>query len=151
MKPYPFSNLRIAEIVRTGKCLEEGEVLEFTKHGASGLGLDVNAALKDGQYLAMRFVVHCSDAARPHSYESGFLLAGPRVRGIGYSPIERKKKYKVHIPKGWHENILDPNLVGDDANRHEALPDFSPTDLKDFTKKSAARWNIDLEFHEGLL
>ena len=54
MKPYPFSNVRIAEIVRTGKCLEEGEVLEFTKHGASGLGLDVNAALKDGQYLAMR-------------------------------------------------------------------------------------------------
>lgn len=151
MKAYPFPAARVFEILKTPKCLEESEDLEFAKHGGSGLGLDVKAALKDGQYLDIRFVVHCSEPARPHTYESGFLLAGPRVRGIGYSPIERKKKYKVHIPKGWHENVIDPNLSGDDANRHEALPDFSPTDLRDFTEKSAARWNIDLEFHEELL
>ncbi len=151
MKTYPFSPVRIEEIIKAGKCLDEGEDLEFSKHGGSGLGLDLRPALKDGQYLDMRFVVNCSDPARTDTYESAFLLAGPRVRGIGYSPIERKKKYKVHIPKGWHENVIDPNISGDDGNRHVALPDFFPSDLRGFTRKSAERWRIDLEFHGDLL
>jgi len=32
-----------------------------------------------------------------------------------------------------------------------ALLDSSPTDLHDFTKKSADRWNIQLDFDEDLL
>jgi hypothetical protein len=32
MKPYQFAAVRVFEILKTPKCLEEGEDLEFTKH-----------------------------------------------------------------------------------------------------------------------
>lgn len=83
------------------------------------------------------------------SYSSAFLLNNRRVRGIDFSPIERKKRYITVIPKGWHENIVDPAYPEKDltkGNRHAALPgDFSPSDLAQFHKACSKRWNIKLE------
>jgi hypothetical protein len=80
------------------------------------------------------------------------VLEGERIRGIDYSKIRRHRRYKEHIPKGWHENVIDPNLPTDhdDRNRHLALMHFEPTDLKDFLHRVAKQWHIELEV-EGLL
>ena len=81
-----------------------------------------------------------------------FLLANERVRGVDYSEIEVKKFYRTHIPEGWHQNILDPNLDPDDSNqnRHESL-DWTVTDFADFIRQVCKLWNIDLGIEEGLL
>lgn len=153
MKPYPIPSHRLHEIVKAPKCLQEGQSAEFRHHGSEGHRLDARLALLDGHYEDMRLFVHTSDPNIVTRFESGFCVAGFRVRGIGYSPVLRMRKYKEYIPKGWHENVIDPNLPieDDNHNRHVALPDFAPTDLWDFRKKSADRWNIQLDFDQELL
>ena len=64
----------------------------------------------------------------PESYRAALLLDDSRIRGVDYHAIGRKRFYRLVVPAGWHQNVLDPNLSGDDANRHEALPDFNPGD-----------------------
>lgn len=153
MKPYQIPSHRLQEIVLAPKCVQLGQSLDFQKKGSKGNKLDTRLELKDGPFVDLRFFVHCGNNEQPTTYESGLCVAGPRVRGIGYSPVRRMRKYREYIPKGWHENVIDPNLPDgdDDANRHFPLPDFHPTDLKDFTKKSATRWHIDLDYGEDLL
>ncbi|MFQ3670567.1 MAG: hypothetical protein SNJ84_03825 [Verrucomicrobiia bacterium] len=153
MKFYPIPSHRLQEIVKAPKCLQEGQSTEFRHYGSKGHKLDARLALMDGHHEDMRLFVHTSDPHLVTRFESGFCIAGPRVRGIGYSPVRVMRKYKEYIPKGWHENVIDPNLPGkdEDHNRHIPLPDFSPTDLRDFTKKSADRWNIQLDFDQELL
>ena len=153
MKHYPIPSHRLHEIVRATKCLQAGEAVAFLNKGSKGKKLDVRLDLVDGEFVGLRLFVHCGDHEKIKSYESGLCVAGPRVRGIGYSPVKVMRKYKAFIPKGWHENVIDPNLpdTDDDANRHIALPGFDPTDLQDFTRKSAKRWHIDLEYGEDLL
>lgn len=153
MKPYAIPSHRLHEIVKSAKCPQEGENLEFRNRGQKGKAMDVRLDLVDGPYLDLRLFVHCGDAGLVTTCESGLCVAGPRIRGIGYSPVRRMKKYKEHIPKGWHENVIDPNLPDTDenANRHIPMPDFRPTDLQDFTRKSALKWQIELDFEPGLL
>lgn len=81
------------------------------------------------------------------------MLEGERIRGIDYSKIRRLKRYREHIPKGWHENVIDPNLPTDqdDRNRHVPLKDFAPTDLKHFLHLVAKWWHIELEIESMLL
>ena len=88
----------------------------------------------------------------PASYRAAFLLASERVRGVDYSEIEVKKFYRTHIPKGWHQNVIDPGLSTDDPNqnRHDAL-DWTVTDFDDFIRQVCTLWNIDLGREEGLL
>jgi hypothetical protein len=72
---------------------------------------------------------------------------------VRYSPIVRKRFYKAHIPRGWHENYIDPNLPTADANRNRHLPlaSFHPSDLQHFLHLIANQWHIDLEFERELL
>lgn len=153
MKPYHIPSHRLHEIVRAPKCVQSNKKLDFQTRGTKGKKLDARLDLKDGPFVDLRFFVHCGDHEVPTTYESGLCVDGPRVRGIGYSPVPRRRKYKEYIPKGWHENVIEPNLpdTDDNANRHIPLPDFYPTDLQDFTRLSAARWQIDLDYGEGLL
>ena len=72
------------------------------------------------------------------------LLDNERVRGVGYAPVERSYRYKIRIPKGWHHNILDPTVDSADGNRHEALPDFTPSDLDSFFFLTAKLWNVSV-------
>jgi hypothetical protein len=151
--PFRFSSPRIHEIVTAAKCPREGQRIDFEKHGEKGATLTMDVELKDGPLLSLKLYVSCYDVAHPESYRAALALDGERVRGVDYSPIARKKRYKEHIPKGWHENVIDPNLptADDDRNRHLKLPDFSPTDLKDFLRSVAERWHIELEFEDKLL
>lgn len=151
MKPYPHPSHRLNELVNAEKCPQEGSSLDFGPRGSKGKSLDLRLDLLDGPFVDLRFFVHTHNPADVTSYESGLCIDGPRIRGIGYSPIQRLKKYKVYIPKGWHENVCNPNLSGDDANRHDPLPDFQVTDLRDFTRKSADRWKIRLDYGEELV
>jgi len=153
MKAYPIPSHRLREIIGAAKCLQEGQEAEFRNYGSKGKKLDARLDLADGGFLDLRLFVHCDDPEVVNRFESGLCVAGPRVRGIGYSPVAVQRKYKEYIPKGWHENVIDPNLPiqDDNHNRHVALPDFAPTDLQDFTRKSAQRWNINLDFEEELL
>jgi ABC-type branched-subunit amino acid transport system permease subunit len=77
-------------------------------------------------------------------YTAALVLEGQRIRGIDYSHIERKRFYKKYIQKGWHENIIDPNLRPPDDNRHPPLDNFQPTDLTHFRQLVAQKWNIVL-------
>lgn len=153
MKTFPIPSHRLHEIVQSPKCLQIGESAEFETKGTRGLRLDARLDLIDGKFVGLRLFVHAGDREIVTTYEAGLCVAGPRVRGIGYSPLRVLKRYKEHIPEGWHENVIDPNLPDTDLNhnRHVALPDFTPVDVQDFTRRSATRWHIDLEFAEELV
>jgi hypothetical protein len=94
-----------------------------------------------------------SDVKDVTTYRAALILEGDRVRGVDYSSIRRRRFCKAYIEKGWHENLIDPNLPTADIkqNRHQPLPDFQPTDLNDFLRKVCRMWQIELVFEEGLL
>jgi len=151
---YRFPPFRIHEIVRDEKCLTEGEVLIPPGKNSLPSSFGVNLDLVDGPFCDLRFLgkaVHLND---PSTYHTNLLLEQQRVRGIGYNPIGRQKfRSNMSIPKGWHENVCDPNAATDhpDRNRHVLLNGFEPTDYSDFIRKSAQKWNIDLGWEEGLI
>ena len=73
---------------------------------------------------------------------------------MGWHATGEKRHYgKQVIPKGWHQNVIDPNLPLDSAdfNRHLPLPNFDPAELTAFFIATARLWHIDLTFAEGLL
>lgn len=146
---WSFSATRVRELVNAPKCLAAGQKAEFSSQG-DGKELSVLLDLIDGGNYHLRLVVAAGRADIPESYEAALLLNNRRVRGIGYGKIERKKNYRVHIPKGWHENVLDYTLPSADQNRHPALPDFQAGDLRDFLTKVCRRWNIQIEFGQDL-
>lgn len=150
---WPFSSAVIHDLVKAPKCLAPGQQVVFTAQGDHGRELAVMLELIDGGLFHLHLIVSAGRADSPDTYEAALLLNNRRVRGIGFSKIERKKGFKkVHIPKGWHENVLDYLLptTDDGHNRHDALPDFSVTDLQDLLRKVCARWNIQVDFDQDL-
>jgi len=124
-----------------------------TRNG-DGLRCDFTVYLAEPEMITLMRV--CMSAGRtdvPTSYKAVFLLDNERVRGIDYNPIERKRLYKQSIPAGWHENMVDPNLPGDDRNqnRHNALPDWQVTDFESFIHNVCKLWNIDAGMERRLL
>ena len=120
--------------------------IEFVRRGGKSAEADRVLDLQDGSPILLRFFIK-AQVDKPLTYEANLILAGQRIRGVGHCETERRYFYgKIRIPKGWHENIVNPNLVqGDDNyNIHRSLPDFLFTDLVDFTRKTAAMWHIVL-------
>ena len=150
---YPIPSHRIHEIVQAPKCLGDGETLALTSTGANGSGFDVTLDVIDGPHTDLRYLGKAHDLTKVDGYEANLLLAAYRVRGVGHNAVGRRHWYKNRIPAGWHQNILDPNLPTGhpDFNRHEPLPDFAPTDFKDFINKTAGIWSIDLAWEETML
>jgi hypothetical protein len=142
---YRFDLSRIHEIVRASKGVRQGNAAEFRRLGGSSAVLAVELDLLDGPFLDIKLIVTANDVYEPESYHAALILDGARVRGIDFSPVGRRKGFKIRIPKGWHENVEDPNLPKghDDQNRHVALADFDPTDLADFLRKVTGHWNIE--------
>ena len=99
----------------------------------------------------LRLCVHAGRYDEPETYRAALVLDGQRIRGVDYSEIEVKQFYKTVVPKGWHENVIDPNLSTRDINRHQALSDFQVSDLTDFLGKVGRLWHIELAFDEVLL
>ena len=150
---YPIPTHRIHEIVAAPKCLRDGEILEVTAKGPFGAGFDVTLDLIDGPYVDLRYLGKAHDAARVEGYEANLILAAHRVRGVGFNAVGRQRFYKQRVPAGWHQNVPDPNLPTGhpDYNKHEALPDFAPTDFKDFIRGTARIWSIDPAWEETML
>lgn len=146
---------KAAKVLRRPELLEAGEPIPFTKYGDHGKRIDLLLDLVDGPpLLDLRFHVRAPVFDNPETFEAALILANERVRGIGWHATGKKRFYgRQVIPKGWHQNVLDPNLEpgSPDQNRHLPLDNFKPTDLADFFTKAAALWHIELHFEEVLL
>ncbi len=82
------------------------------------------------------------------TYHAALLVDSVRIRGVDYSAIERRRWFRTRIPKGWHENVIDPNTG---ENRHNELNLGTVTDFEDFCRKVAKHWNITYQQEETLL
>lgn len=150
-KEFGYRSFDISDILKQGKKSQVEN--PRPKVRGSGLTLDLNLYLAEGRgFVPMRIIIQAGRNDIVSSYRAAFLLANERVRGVDYSEIEVKKFYRTHVPEGWHQNILDPNLDPDDPNqnRHESL-DWTVTDFADFIRQVCRLWNIDLGIEEGLL
>lgn len=151
---FRYPRHSIQEIIQASKSIAVGHSLSIEKKASHGSKFDAPVELLDGPFCDMRFLGKAGRNDDPASYDSSFLLEQQRVRGIGYNPVARRNfRAKLRIPKGWHQNICDPNVATSDPewNRHEALPDFKPSDFGDFVRKAADMWNIDLDWEAELL
>src|SRR5690625_881217 len=125
---------------------KSARMLDSTR-GGRGRKFDTRPMLVSKVFVDMRYVGKAPILDDPRSYSTAFLLANQRVRGIDFNEIGRWNfRYKRRIPKGWHQNVCDPNLKTNDPKRnvHHPLPNFSPADFRDFIRKTAEMWNIDL-------
>ena len=149
---WPYSNAVIHGLVQAPKSPSAVQSAIFTKQGEHGRELSLLLDLVDGGLYHLRLTIAAGRADMPETYSAAFLVDNRRVRGIDFSKIERRKRYRTHIPKGWHENVIDYGLPTTDAdhNRHEPLPDFTGADLQDFLRSVTARWNIEIDFNENL-
>jgi len=152
---FRYSLARIHELVSAPKSVSEGQqVFPPKKKGKDGLSFRCDLDLIDGGFMDLEFYGKAGIADIPGSYDSTLMIEKQRVRGIGFNATGRKNlKNKVSIPKGWHENVIDPNRSTKDPayNRHEALPGFKVEGFEDFTRKVAKKWNIDLQWETVLL
>ena len=125
---FRYKSFQIAEIVKTPKTVREGQSLNFRSYGERGKVLDVDLDLQGGALVDLRLRVYAGRFDDPTTYEAALILTDQRVRGIGYSATRLTRFYKQRISKGWHENLIDPNLPtrDDDRNRHEPLAAFEP-------------------------
>jgi hypothetical protein len=145
---------RIHEIVQASKCLNEGESFSVKPNGEHSASFNADLALMDGPFLDIRYTGAAGQTTRPVTYEAALLLDQRRIRGVGYCEVERQNfRAKLRIPKGWHQNICNPNAATNDPNwnRHEPLSRFAPVDFSDFIQLTSKLWNIDLNQGEVLL
>ena len=100
----------------------------------------------DFKRLQIKLHVKRARPEQPETWTAALVVDGKRIRGVDYSARAVDKHFKQHIPKGWHQNIVDPNLSDQDLNRnrHESLENFSPKSFQDFLEKVTALWNIEL-------
>jgi hypothetical protein len=148
---FRYRSHQIQDIVHAVKVVCAGQSLEFRNYKEQGKYLNLDLDLKDGSLINMRLSINAGRYDEPETYRAALVLDGQRIRGVDYSEIAVKKFYKTVIPKGWHENIIDPNLPTRDLNCHLALPDFRVSDLADFFSKVSKLWHIESEGEEVLL
>ncbi len=160
MNTYPYTSSQIREIVIGAKALRrpemliKGKPLPFVSYGERGRRIDLPLELVKGAIvLDLRFHVRAPVFDSPETFEAALILV-ERVRGIGWHATGKKRFYgRQVIPKGWHQNILDPNLEPNnpDRNRHVPIKDFEPSDLAAFFMEAARVWHINLPIEESLL
>jgi hypothetical protein len=152
-RDFRFPSHRLQELIRAPKCPAQKAEVRWKDRGEKGKELRLALDLVDGPLAG--FVLHatCGDVAEVTSYRAALILEGERVRGVDFSLVARKKFYRDHLVKGWHENVIDPNLSAADRNRnrHEPLENFAPTDLDSFLRDVCRLWHIDLDFGEAML
>ena len=150
---YHYSAARIAEIVNAPKCVRDAQELKIASTAPNGAKFDADLDLLDGPYTDLRFLGRAARIDAPPTYDASLLLDQQRIRGIGFAAVPRNNfRAKLRIPAGWHQNICNPNVATNDPNwnRHESLPNFCPTDFKDFVQKAADLWKVDLGWEKGL-
>lgn len=151
MSPFRYSSPILHGFVQERKKIPLGKFdlrdIKSIEQKNVGKEARVPLEIENSRAVIIEWVLKASQITVVTSYHASLLIDSQRIRGIDYSPIERKKFFKIQIPKGWHENVLDPN-TGED--RHEALDIGIISDFEDFCGKVAKRWNIDYQ-KEGTL
>ncbi len=151
-KEYAYPSFAIHDLVKqTKNCLKEPMLQKYREEGRK---YDLPVYLADEErFVPMRLKVSAGRLDEPHTYEAAFIVDSERVRGVGYCEVSKKRHYKEVIPKGWHQNLVDPNLGDEDSNknRHDGLEDWVVSDFEDFLNKICALWNIDLGKERELL
>jgi hypothetical protein len=152
-RDFRFPSHRLQELIKAPKCPASDAEVKWKDRGEKGKELRLALDLVDGPFAGFAVHVTCGDGAEVTSYRAALILEGERVRGVDYSLIERRRFYRDYLVKGWHENVIDPNLPSSNQNRnrHEPLNDFEPSDLESFLREVCRMWHIDLEFGEALL
>lgn len=151
---YPIPKHRIDEIVSAQKVRPETQPLKVEKHGEHGAKFQIGIDLVDGPFVDLRYLGKATTLAQPSSYDASLILAGHRVRGVGFQVVGRNNlRAKRRIKAGWHQNFCNPHVatLDPDYNRHEPLLGFAPSDFGDFIHRCAHLWVIDLAAEEPLL
>ena len=150
--PFRLPSSRISEILAAPKRTVSGPP-RFERYGERGRKFEVAVEWVGGSFVNLRVRIAAGVLDEPTTFVAALILDGERIRGIGYTPIERRRHFRLAIPKGWHENIIDPNLPTSDPgrNRHVPIGDSEVGDLHSFVRLVATRWNIDFGLEETLL
>jgi len=143
---FPYSKPQIAEAVNAAKHPRDWEPLSFEKSGDHSRRCDAMLEREDGKSDRLRLIVRAGRLDDPTSYTASLLLEDVRIRGIDHHAIERRRFFREISPKGWHEDVIDPNRDSTPKGPHprDPLPDFAPFDLSDFSRRACRRWNIEL-------
>lgn len=156
MVRFPYTGFQIEEIVKTPKHPRGWEPIKFEKAAKSkdSRRADIQLVREDGRTDQIRLVIQ-GQIEKPESYRAVLLLENVPIRGVDHHDIERRRFYKEVIPKGWHQDIINPNIDPADWQNHhrrEPLDNFNPTELNNFLSLVAGLWNIVLpEKNEFLL
>ena len=146
---FPYTEFQIEELVSISKNPKDWEPVEFAKVAKSEKSktADVILELEDGRFVNMRWTINAGAVDQLFTYRSALLLENVRVLGVDYNEMGKTKMYgQVVIPKGWHQNVIDPNLDKShkNYNQHQEIPVFNPFDLESFKNQVAELWNIKL-------
>jgi hypothetical protein len=149
---FRYSSSVLYGFVREPKRISPGKLIfnDIKALDLTVIGKEARIPLEyeSGRVAILEWILKAARIDDPTTYKSSLLIDSQRIRGIDYFPTERKKFFKVHIPRGWHENVIDPN-TGDD--RHEPLDLGVVSDFEDFCRKVAKYWNIDYQTEGTLL
>ena len=151
-RPFRIPSHRLRELIEAKKCLR-GTEIKWKNEGKTGSSLRLLLDLIDGPFVDFVLYIAAGEIKDPTTYRAALVLDGERVRGVDFCEIERSRFYRPYLVKGWHQNVIDPNLLSDDLNRNRHLPleNFDPLDLEDFLRNLCQLWHIDLAFEEKLL
>ncbi len=143
---FPYTKSQIEAAVAARKYLRDWEPLTFEKSGEESRRGEALLEREDGKDDRLRLVARAGSLAQPLTYKSSLLLEDQKIRGIDHHAVGRSYKYRVVIPKGWHEDVIDPNREPDEKGYHERIPltDFDPSEFIDFVRKVCRKWSIDL-------
>ena len=148
---FRYRSHQIQEIVSAPKVIREGQSPVFRNYKDHGKHLELDLDLGNGPLVNLRLCITAGRHDEPETYRAALLLDEQRIRGVDFAELELKRFYKTIVPKGWHQNVIDPNLPTRESNRHAPLPGFEVRDLADFLGKVADLWQIELSFEEVLL
>lgn len=147
MPKFPYSQFQIEDVVKAEKYPRDWEPVTFKKvtRSEKSRTADIQLERSDLKTDRLRWTL-AGELDTTTTYRSALLLEDTKIRGVDYHAIARSRMYKEVIPKGWHQDIIDPNLEQSHKNyqRREALSDFEPYHLDDFLSKVAKLWNIQL-------
>lgn len=143
---FSYSNVQIAALVNAVKYPRTAGDLEIKESRDRSRRLDALLERSDAKEDRIRLILRAGRIDDPHSFAAALLLEETRIRGIDHHAVARSHFYKETIPKGWHEDIIDPNREIGEKGQHErkAMRDFGPVDFVDFRRLVCVHWNVVL-------
>lgn len=129
----------------------DGGVLNFSPYekGESSKIVRVSLFSDEVTLAKMELIISANDFKNPETYRASFLLNEVRVRGVDFQNKAVRKGYKEVIPKGWHQNINNPNAPKE--NKHAPVDMADIKGLSDFARKACQLWNIEYKEPENEL